>query len=605
MRVIRWKYVLVFILLLLYVVVNGPVGYSVEEHTHIDSTCVSCNTFKYTHNLDETAVIEDLSEYIYVGDIDIQNSFITNSINRNSSCQHKWGKGYEARHPHKEYLKCSKCGFADYTGKTVSLNDCTNCTPGHVHSWWKGYEQRHPHKIYMQCSSCNKAKYTGGTKRIAGCTSCNPQVHSHDFRQEKESSHPHYTYFICKGCGTRKSSSNRNYVKECTTCNPVCKHKNWSTSYDSNHPHDVYRKCNNCDLIEYTNTHMNVLSCNECRPSCSHSSTRYEYESKHPHNKYSICNNCGEKRSKSEIVKIKGCVECYPPCQHENSEIGVEENHPHNEYKTCKSCNHTEYTGNKRYQGNCSTCKNSNLTLLWPVPKCYRITSPFGKRTVPYTGFHNGIDVGASRPGICGDEIIASTNGRVIVSSWVKGYGNVIYLNSEHQICGKYIQTRYGHLQGMSKQAGDYPSKGSVIGYMGNTGVSTGAHLHYETRQADTKPTASNKTSKAVDPLAYYFKNEPKINYSSSAKTNIVDIAEEGFIVNSMIYSLEEIVALTPGQRQNLGISDVEYANTINSLSFEKQKSLGLRSSVPSSSDDNGSIPLPVDPVDRPSGNIM
>lgn len=135
--------------------------------------------------------------------------------------------------------------------------------------------------------------------------------------------------------------------------------------------------------------------------------------------------------------------------------------------------------------------------VLWPVPASSKINQYYVE------GTHKGIDIGASIHGVPGDKIIAAANGTVIFSGVLNGYGNVVYINSV--VNGQNIQTRYGHLDKPSAtKAGDTVSIGQTIGYMGNTGTSTGVHLHFEVRIRSNSGTClANSESTPVNPLNY------------------------------------------------------------------------------------------------------
>jgi murein DD-endopeptidase MepM/ murein hydrolase activator NlpD len=84
---------------------------------------------------------------------------------------------------------------------------------------------------------------------------------------------------------------------------------------------------------------------------------------------------------------------------------------------------------------------------------------------------HSGIDYGAA----WGSPIYAVTDGRVAHAGWQGGHGN--YVRLEH---GGSIATGYGHMSRIAVTPGMMVRRGQVIGYVGSTGLSTGAHLHYE-----------------------------------------------------------------------------------------------------------------------------
>lgn len=116
-----------------------------------------------------------------------------------------------------------------------------------------------------------------------------------------------------------------------------------------------------------------------------------------------------------------------------------------------------------------------------------RISSKFGARSAPTKGAstnHKGIDWATP----IGTPIVASNGGKVVTAGWVSGYGYAVYINHDD---GR--QTRYGHLNKVLVKVGQYVSQGEKIALSGNTGRSTGPHLHFEIRINGT----------AVNPLNY------------------------------------------------------------------------------------------------------
>ena len=109
------------------------------------------------------------------------------------------------------------------------------------------------------------------------------------------------------------------------------------------------------------------------------------------------------------------------------------------------------------------------------VPHSGRITSPFGPRINPITRRgvvqHRGIDFG----GAIGDTIRATANGVVEFAGWSGGYGQKIILLHEND-----IRTVYAHLSRKNVVLGQEVSTGEYIGRLGNSGSTTGPHLHYE-----------------------------------------------------------------------------------------------------------------------------
>ncbi len=102
------------------------------------------------------------------------------------------------------------------------------------------------------------------------------------------------------------------------------------------------------------------------------------------------------------------------------------------------------------------------------------ITSVFGKRKSPFTGmseFHKGLDIAARK----GTPVYATANGRITFTGRKGPLGNVVMIDHGHGMV-----TKYAHLRKILKKTGDEVKRGEKIGEMGNTGRSTGPHLHYE-----------------------------------------------------------------------------------------------------------------------------
>ncbi len=129
----------------------------------------------------------------------------------------------------------------------------------------------------------------------------------------------------------------------------------------------------------------------------------------------------------------------------------------------------------------------SNSRFGWPCPGFYTLTSGFGPR---WGTHHSGIDISSS--GITGASVVASMSGTVILASATcshnygkssscgcgGGYGNYVIIQHDD---GTY-STLYAHMSSITVSQGQYVSQGQTIGYVGSTGWSTGAHLHFEVR---------------------------------------------------------------------------------------------------------------------------
>ncbi len=104
------------------------------------------------------------------------------------------------------------------------------------------------------------------------------------------------------------------------------------------------------------------------------------------------------------------------------------------------------------------------------------ITSKFGYRKSPFTGrkeFHSGLDIANKS----GTKLIATANGRVSYAAKKMYIGNMIVIDH-----GFGRVTKYGHLKKLLVKRGQKVKRGDVIGLLGNTGRSTGPHVHYEVR---------------------------------------------------------------------------------------------------------------------------
>lgn len=115
--------------------------------------------------------------------------------------------------------------------------------------------------------------------------------------------------------------------------------------------------------------------------------------------------------------------------------------------------------------------------FIWPLPDASYVTSVFGWRA-KYGRYHYGTDVAAS----VGTRIVAMADGVITYAGWPGtayhwAYGIMVVVDH-----GNGYQTRYGHLSRVNCYIGQKVKAGDVIGFTGNTGRSSGPHLHFETR---------------------------------------------------------------------------------------------------------------------------
>ena len=154
------------------------------------------------------------------------------------------------------------------------------------------------------------------------------------------------------------------------------------------------------------------------------------------------------------------------------------------------------YVQSKSYDEIIEMAKNQeirmeNIPAIPPVlnKDLTRVASGYGMRIDPVyhvRKFHQGMDFTAPT----GTEVFATGNAKVKFSGWKQGYGNTIILDH-----GFGYETVYAHLYKSLVRKGQKVRRSDIIGLVGNTGKSTGPHLHYEVRLND----------RPVDPRNYYF----------------------------------------------------------------------------------------------------
>ena len=136
--------------------------------------------------------------------------------------------------------------------------------------------------------------------------------------------------------------------------------------------------------------------------------------------------------------------------------------------------------------------------LLARTPSIYpakgTLTSTFGSRKSPFTGqseFHKGLDIAAKR----GTAVVAPANGRVTMADNKGSYGKMMVIDH-----GYGVVTRYAHLSKFLKKKGESVKRGEEIARIGNTGRSTGPHLHYEV----------HLNGMPVDPQNYFMNSDDR-----------------------------------------------------------------------------------------------
>ena len=154
--------------------------------------------------------------------------------------------------------------------------------------------------------------------------------------------------------------------------------------------------------------------------------------------------------------------------------------------------------------GNSTTVKYNGADFLWPMPTSTTISSYYGPREAPTAGatsYHRGIDI----PCPMGSSVIAVANGTVIYTGYLGNGGNCVIVDH-----GSGISTCYFHLSSFGCKVGDTVTAGQVISFSGNTGVSTGPHLHFAVRE----------NGEYVNPLKYYKNIKDKSKVANSEGSN-------------------------------------------------------------------------------------
>ena len=127
------------------------------------------------------------------------------------------------------------------------------------------------------------------------------------------------------------------------------------------------------------------------------------------------------------------------------------------------------------------------VPFAMPVKDSFRWTSGFGYRKDP-KGYGNRMHEGTDMAGSYGTPIYATADGVITHAGWDSGYGRLVKIRHDFG-----VETRYAHLSQVRVEVGQRVSRGDRIGDMGNSGRSTGTHLHYEVRLNGT----------AVNPMTF------------------------------------------------------------------------------------------------------
>lgn len=151
----------------------------------------------------------------------------------------------------------------------------------------------------------------------------------------------------------------------------------------------------------------------------------------------------------------------------------------------------------------------------YPINEYSRISSPYGYRIHPLsntTEFHPGIDLASS----LNTPVYATADGVVDFAKdgWNGGYGVLVKIDHSFG-----LKTYYAHLNSIAVKRGDFVKKGQLIAYVGNTGVSTGAHLHYEVRFLGSHINPKSFMDWNMSNFGKIFEKEKKVAWQSLLTT--------------------------------------------------------------------------------------
>ncbi|TXC93324.1 peptidoglycan DD-metalloendopeptidase family protein [Metabacillus litoralis] len=147
----------------------------------------------------------------------------------------------------------------------------------------------------------------------------------------------------------------------------------------------------------------------------------------------------------------------------------------------------------------------------WVMPVDGKITDTFGTRK----GKHKGIDIAAPE----GEEIVSVSEGKVTKSYYSDTYGHVVFINHPEG-----YETVYAHLHKRLVEEGDQVKKGQIIGIIGNTGISTGTHLHFELHKGEW----TYDKEHALDPLfVFELPSDPVVQSKGKSANDTLKSKEE------------------------------------------------------------------------------
>ena len=197
----------------------------------------------------------------------------------------------------------------------------------------------------------------------------------------------------------------------------------------------------------------------------------------------------------------------------------------------------------------------------WTCPHQNKVFSKFGYR---HGRRHNGVDL----PLTTGTPVKSAFDGKVRVSMWYKGYGNLVVIRHDNG-----LETYYGHLSKRNVEAGDWVKSGDVIGLGGSTGRSTGPHLHFETRYKgfafDPQWIADYETGKLRKNI--FVLRRSYLDAGSKYVPESIDEEEEIYLTDEKIKEEEERIA---AEKAAMKWHTVKKGETVGGIAARNGKSL-------------------------------
>jgi LysM repeat protein len=224
------------------------------------------------------------------------------------------------------------------------------------------------------------------------------------------------------------------------------------------------------------------------------------------------------------------------------------------------------------------TNKITEETVSWTFPVEGMITDSYGTRS----GTHKGMDIG----GDIGSPVYSVATGKVIRSYLSPSYGHVVFIRHDNG-----YETVYAHLENRLVEENQEVGQGQQLGNLGNTGRSTGAHLHFEVHRGEWTIDKEN----AIDPYIVFGQGEvgqlvfaqerdpyQAVGVSGTAEINQDVSTKEAPInenmINHVVHKGETLWGIS--QQYNISVQDIKSANGLNETNLVVNQSLAIPQSV-------------------------